>query len=98
MLWKQDSLHGGSVGSGRLTKLINQLLFDINSTALAEVLPMDVKMGLDPAMMSDVINSGTGKSYASEFFIPRMHKGDFSAGYPVKEAYKDLVSAFPCRF
>ena len=41
-------LYMGAVGSGQLTKLINQLLFDINAAALAEVLPMAVKMGLDP--------------------------------------------------
>lgn len=86
-------LHMGGVGSGQLTKLVNQLLFDINAAALAEVLPMAVKMGLDPAAVGEVVNSGTGKSYASDFFIPRVLKGDFSAGYPMKEAYKDLVSA-----
>ncbi|GHT00188.1 hypothetical protein AGMMS50276_25370 [Synergistales bacterium] len=30
----------GGVGSGQLTKLINQLLFDINAAAAAEILPM----------------------------------------------------------
>jgi 3-hydroxyisobutyrate dehydrogenase-like beta-hydroxyacid dehydrogenase len=83
----------GATGNGQLTKLINQLLFDINAAALAEVLPMAVKMGLDPAMVGTVVNSGTGKSYASDFFIPRILKNDFSAGYPMSEAYKDLVSA-----
>ena len=38
-------------------------------------------------------NSGTGKSYASEFFVPRILQDDFSGGYPMKHAYKDLVSA-----
>lgn len=83
----------GPVGSGQLTKLINQLLFDINCAALAEILPMAVKMGLDPDQVGTVINSGTGRSYASEFFIPRMLKNGFNAGYPMKHAYKDLVSA-----
>lgn len=83
----------GGIGSGQLTKLINQLLFDINAAALAEVLPMAAKMGLDPDMVGEVVNSGTGKSYASDFFIPRILKDDYSAGYPMKEAYKDLVSA-----
>jgi 3-hydroxyisobutyrate dehydrogenase-like beta-hydroxyacid dehydrogenase len=41
----------GGVGSGQLAKLINQLLFDINAAAIAEVLPMAVKMGLDPRMV-----------------------------------------------
>jgi 3-hydroxyisobutyrate dehydrogenase-like beta-hydroxyacid dehydrogenase len=85
-------LYMGKIGSGQLTKLINQLLFDINAAALAEVLPMAVKMGLDPDLVGEVINSGTGRSYASEFFISRILRGHFSDGYLMKHAYKDLVS------
>ena len=85
-------LYMGPTGSGQLTKLINQLLFDINAAALAEILPMSKKMGLDPDLIGEVVNSGTGRSYASEFFISRMLKGHFSDGYLMKHAYKDLVS------
>jgi len=85
-------LHMGAVGSGQLSKLINQLLFDINCAAIAEVLPMAVKLGIDPEKIGKIVNSGTGKSYASEFFIPRILKNHFSDGYPLKHAYKDLVS------
>jgi 3-hydroxyisobutyrate dehydrogenase-like beta-hydroxyacid dehydrogenase len=86
-------LYMGDTGSGQLTKLINQLLFDINLAALAEILPMSVKMGLDPDKVGQVVNSGTGRSYASEFFIPRILKDSFVEGYLMKHAYKDLVSA-----
>jgi len=83
----------GASGSGQLTKLINQLLFDINCAALAEILPMSAKMGLDSEKVGKIVNSGTGRSYASEQFIPGMLKGDFHHGYSLKNAYKDLVSA-----
>ena len=83
---------GGS-GAGQLSKLINQLLFDINAAALAEILPMSVKMGLDSEKIGQVVNSGTGRSYASEFFIPHVLKNSFHNGYPMRSAYKDLVSA-----
>ena len=86
-------LHMGKSGLGQLTKLINQLLFDINAAALAEILPMAAKMGLDPDNVGEVVNSGTGRSYASEFFIPRILKNVFNEGYPMERAYKDLVSA-----
>lgn len=86
-------LYMGCAGSGQLTKLINQLLFDINAAALAEILPMSKRMGLDPDLVGEVINRGTGRSYASEFFIARILKGHFGDGYPMKHAYKDLVSA-----
>jgi len=86
-------LYLGVSGSGQLTKLINQLLFDISAAALAEILPMAVKMGLDPESVAEVVNSGTGRSYASEFFLPRILAGGFGEGYPMKAAYKDLISA-----
>ncbi|MCK1546166.1 NAD(P)-dependent oxidoreductase [Bradyrhizobium sp. 179] len=85
-------LYMGGPGSGQLTKLINQLLFDINAAALAEILPMSKKMGLDPDLVGEVVNSGTGRSYASEFFIPRILRRHFGDGYPMKHAYKDLIS------
>lgn len=86
-------LYMGGSGAGQLTKLINQLLFDINAAALAEILPMSVKMGLESEKIGQVVNSGTGRSYASEFFIPRVLKNSFHNGYPMRSAYKDLVSA-----
>jgi len=85
-------LHMGDVGAGQLTKLINQLLFDINAAALAEILPLSAKLGLDPKRVAGVINTGTGRSFASEFFIPNILNGDFSSGYPMQSAYKDLIS------
>ncbi|MGT2476595.1 NAD(P)-dependent oxidoreductase [Paraburkholderia terrae] len=86
-------LYMGDAGSGQLTKLVNQLLFDINCAAIAEILPMSRRMGLDPEKIAAVINSGTGRSYASEFFLPRILSRHFSDGYPLQAAYKDLVSA-----
>ena len=83
-------LHMGDSGSGQLSKLINQLLFDINCAAIAEVLPMAAKLGIDPEKIGKIINSGTGRSYASEFFIPRILKNNFADGYPLQHAYKDI--------
>lgn len=85
-------LHMGDIGSGQLTKLINQLLFDINAAALAEILPLSSKLGINPEKVAEVVNSGTGRSYASEFFIPHVLNGVFDNGYPMNAAYKDLIS------
>lgn len=83
-------LHMGEAGNGQLAKLINQLLCDINCAAIAEVLPMAAKLGIDPEKIGQIVNSGTGRSYASEFFIPRILEGSFTDGYPLKHAYKDI--------
>lgn len=85
-------LHMGPLGSGQLTKTVNNVIYDINIAALAEVLPMAVAMGLDPEQLSAVVTTGTSRSYASEYFVPRILKGLFDEGYPLGKAYKDLVS------
>ena len=54
---------------------------------------MAVKMNLNPEKVGEVVKSGTGRSYASEFFIPRNLAGIFDEGYPMQHAYQDLVSA-----
>lgn len=86
-------LHVGKCGNGQLAKLVNQLLYDINAAAIAEILPLSVKLGLDSRTVGEIVNSGTGRSHASEYFIPRDLAGIFHEGYPLEKAYKDLVSA-----
>jgi 3-hydroxyisobutyrate dehydrogenase-like beta-hydroxyacid dehydrogenase len=85
-------LHMGPLGSGQLTKTVNNVIYDINIAALAEVLPMAVAMGLDPEKLATVVTTGTSRSFASEYFVPRILKGLFDEGYPLGKAYKDLVS------
>ena len=84
-------LYMGQHGSGQLTKAINNILFDINIAAVAEILPLAIKLGLDPEKFGSVVNSGSGRSYASEFFISRILRNHFSDGYPMQHAYKDLI-------
>ncbi|HEX2922412.1 MAG TPA: NAD(P)-dependent oxidoreductase [Chloroflexota bacterium] len=86
-------LHMGPVGAGQLTKLINQLLFNTVMASMAEILPMAVKLGLDPVKVAQVAATGTGRSYGVEFFAPLILEGRFDQGYPIKDAYKDMISA-----
>jgi 3-hydroxyisobutyrate dehydrogenase-like beta-hydroxyacid dehydrogenase len=86
-------LYMGGPGSGQIAKLINQLLFNINAAGIAEVLPMAVKLGLDPEKVSRVVATGTGRSFAAEFFMPHILEDRFDQGYPLQYAYKDMVSA-----
>ena len=86
-------LYMGKSGNGQLTKLINQLLYDINMAALAGILPMSVKLGLDPEKIGQVVNSSTGRSHASEYFIPHILTDQFENSYSLQNAYKDIVNA-----
>lgn len=83
----------GKHGSGQLSKTINNVLYNINMAGLAEMLPFAVKMGLEPEKVAQFVNAGTGRSYASEYFLPRILEGDFSYGFTLDNAYKDMQSA-----
>lgn len=82
----------GGPGSGQLTKVLNNVFFNISCAAVAELLPLAVKMGLDPSRIVDVAGSGTGQSFALNYFGPLILKGNFGPGYPMAKAYKDMVA------
>jgi 3-hydroxyisobutyrate dehydrogenase-like beta-hydroxyacid dehydrogenase len=84
----------GPSGNGQLMKLINQVMFDIHCATLAELLPMAVKMGLDAEQTIDVIRTGTGRCFALENFGPLILDGKFRPGYPLEDAYKDMIHAY----
>jgi len=89
----KDIIYMGKSGNGQLTKLINQLFLNISCAATAEILPMAVKMGLDPEAVYKVVTTSTGRTFAFEFFTPYILENDFSHGYPLIKAYKDMISA-----
>ena len=89
----ENIVYMGKVGNGQLTKLINQLLFNVCCAGIAEVLPMAVKLGLDPEKVTRVVTAGTGRSFAAEFFLPLILEDRFDQGYALKAAYKDMISA-----
>lgn len=86
-------IYMGEIGCGQLTKLINQLLFNISAAGIAEVMPMAARLGLDPEKVTQVVTTGTGRSFAAEFFLPLALENRFDQGYPLKSAYKDMISA-----
>jgi 3-hydroxyisobutyrate dehydrogenase-like beta-hydroxyacid dehydrogenase len=86
-------LYVGPSGNGQLMKLTNQLLFNIHCAALAEVLPMAVKMGLDPEQVVAVTRTGTGQCFALDNFGPLILEDNFGPGYPLEGAYKDMIHA-----
>jgi 3-hydroxyisobutyrate dehydrogenase-like beta-hydroxyacid dehydrogenase len=86
-------IYAGRSGNGQLMKLINQVMFDIHCATLAELLPMAVKMGLDPEQTLEVVKSGTGHCFAVDNFGPLILEGNFGPGYPLEDAYKDMVHA-----
>ncbi|KAF2453165.1 3-hydroxyisobutyrate dehydrogenase [Lineolata rhizophorae] len=62
----RDSVfHCGPIGAGTAFKVINNYLSAITSLAAAEALNIGVKMGLDPGLLTDVINVSGGQCWVT---------------------------------
>jgi 3-hydroxyisobutyrate dehydrogenase-like beta-hydroxyacid dehydrogenase len=81
---------GTRPGSGQTMKLANNFLSATAMVATSEAVVMGVKSGLDPKVMIDVINSGSGMNTASRdkfprAVLPRSFDFGFATGLMVKD-------------
>jgi 3-hydroxyisobutyrate dehydrogenase-like beta-hydroxyacid dehydrogenase len=81
---------GEKPGSAQTMKLANNILAANVLVATAEVVVMGVKSGLDPAVMIDVLNAGSGGTSASRdkfprAILPRTFDYGFATGLMVKD-------------
>jgi 3-hydroxyisobutyrate dehydrogenase-like beta-hydroxyacid dehydrogenase len=91
---------GEKPGSAQTMKLANNILAANVLVATAEVVVMSVKAGLDPAVMIDVLNAGSGATSASRdkfprAILPRTFDYGFATGLMVKDVrlYLDEAKA-----
>ena len=85
-------VHAGPLGSGQAMKAINNIIYNVNIVALCEVLPLAVAAGLDPDEVARVVTSASSRSFASEYFVPRMMERKFDSDFAMQDAYKDIVN------
>jgi 3-hydroxyisobutyrate dehydrogenase-like beta-hydroxyacid dehydrogenase len=82
---------GERPGMGQTMKLANNLLSATATAATAEAIVFGVKSGLDPAVMCDVINAGSGRNTASQDKFPRqVLTRRFNQGFATGLMYKDV--------
>ena len=80
----------GPVGSGQLTKMVNQICIAGIVQGLAEGLNFAQKAGLDGAKVVEVISKGAAQSWQMENRGSTMLKDEFDFGFAVNWMRKDL--------
>jgi 3-hydroxyisobutyrate dehydrogenase-like beta-hydroxyacid dehydrogenase len=90
-------IHCGKQGNGLSAKLANNYLLAISNIATAEAMNLGAKLGVEPEILAQVINSGTGRCWASEVNnpVPGVVKSSpasrkYLGGFSVKLMNKDL--------
>jgi len=80
----------GPVGSGQLTKMVNQICIAGTVQGLSEGLAFAMKAGLDPKKVVDVIAHGAAGSWQMANRTHNMVDGKFNYGFAVDWMRKDL--------
>ena len=82
---------GEKPGMAQTMKLANNFLSATAMAATAEAVAMGVKAGLDPAVMIDVINAGSGRTTASDGKFPQaILPRTFNYGFATALMLKDV--------
>lgn len=80
----------GDVGSGSVTKLVNQIIVNLNIATLGEALVFATKAGVDPEKVFQAIRGGLAGSTVMESKAPMMINRDFSPGGKISINHKDI--------
>lgn len=82
---------GEEAGQAQTMKLANNVMSAAAVAITSEAVVMGVKAGLDPRVMLDVINAGSGRNTASSEKFPRcVLPRTFDVGFAAALAYKDV--------
>lgn len=63
-------VHLGPLGSGQLTKLLNNVLFTANLATSAGAIALGRSLDVDPASLAEVMSYGSGSSFALDRIAP----------------------------
>ncbi|KAG0174474.1 hypothetical protein DFQ30_004317 [Apophysomyces sp. BC1015] len=87
----------GASGTGQVAKICNNMMLAISMIGVSETLLLGTRLGMDPALLAKIMNTSTGRCWASDTCNP--HPGvnpnapagkDYQGGFAVKLIAKDL--------
>lgn len=87
-----DVTRCGEVGCGQVVKLVNNALVFEHTAALAEMMVLGQRAGVDPALLLDAVSKGSGDSFVlrnhgRKAMLPRVFP---QGGFPPEYALKDI--------
>ena len=83
--------HLGGIGAGHTMKCLNNLITAMTFMATTEGLAIGTKLGLDPGVMTDVLNVSTGMSWISQTHIKqRILSRTFDDAFKLRLMLKDV--------
>ena len=89
-----STIHVGQAGSGHAAKALNNLVSAASVAATVEARRVGERFGIDPAVLTDVLNASSGRSNTSENKVAQfMLSGTYGSGFPIGLMTKDIKIA-----
>ena len=92
-----NCFHAGDGGAGQIAKICNNMLLAVLMTATSEALKLAIDNGLDPKVMSDIMQQSSGNNWALQQYNPVPNVMDnvpssngYKGGFMVDLMNKDL--------
>jgi 3-hydroxyisobutyrate dehydrogenase len=87
-------VHAGDTGAGHAIKALNNLMSAAHLIASSEALIAGRRFGLDPAVMLEIVNGSSGRSWSTENKWPRYVITErYDAGFAIRLMVKDIKLA-----
>lgn len=93
----KNVVHCGPTGMGQVAKICNNMCLAINMISTAETLGLAKRLGLDPKLMTGILNISSGRSWCSEIYNPAPgvqenapSNNQYQGGFQVQLISKDL--------
>jgi len=66
----KNIVHCGDAGTGQVAKLCNNMLLAIGMIGTAEAMNLGKRLGMDPKLLANIINTSTGRCWSSDTYNP----------------------------
>ncbi|KAJ3357320.1 hypothetical protein GGF32_001114 [Allomyces javanicus] len=90
-------VHCGDNGNGQVAKICNNMLLGSTMAAAAETMNLGIKMGMDPKLLAQIINTSSGRCWSTDTYNPVPgvmanvpSSRDFEGGFAVPLMQKDM--------
>ncbi|GAA1917530.1 NAD(P)-dependent oxidoreductase [Microbacterium aoyamense] len=83
----------GDLGSGKITKIVNNMMGMGNVLVAAEAFALGVTAGVDPHVLYGILSQSGGTSSHFTKRFPKALAGDFEPGFSIELGEKDLALA-----
>jgi 3-hydroxyisobutyrate dehydrogenase len=91
----EQVFHTGALGTGQAMKALNNLASAGAFILTLEILLIGQRFGLDPALMTQILNVSTGRNNATDKkILPHVLSRRFDSGFALALMAKDLTTAF----